>query len=114
MSHPADVHPFSTARAVGIDVAMLMFGAAAIICTFATGQDVVRWQNLVFAPLVMLFAAITLWLAIAELRTLGSEMPPTRHPGELIAARVIAIAMCVVVAPMLLIMPFIWVTALFS
>jgi hypothetical protein len=112
MTHPADVHPFSTARAVGIDVAMLLFGGGAIVCTFATGQDVARWQNLVFAPLVMVFAAVTLMLAIAELRTLGSEMPPTRHPGELVAARVIALAMCVVVVPMLAIMPFVFFASL--
>jgi hypothetical protein len=114
MSHPADVHPFSTARAIGIDVVMLLCGGGAIICTFATGPGAPRWQNLVFAPAVIVFAAITLWLAVAEIRTLGSEMPPNRHPGELIAARVVAISMCVVVVPMLLIMPFIWLTALFS
>ena len=82
--------------------------------TFATGPGASRWQNLAFAPAVMVFAAITVGLAVAELRTLGSKMPATRHPGELITARVIALSMCVVVGPMLLIMPFIWVTALFS
>ena len=112
MSHPADVHPFPTIRAVGIDAAMLLFGGAAILLTFMTGQDVPRWQNLVFAPAVMVFAALTLWLAFAELRTLGSTMPATRHPGELITARVLAVSMPIVVGPMLLIMPFILFSAL--
>lgn len=114
MSHPADVHPFSTARAIGIDLAMLASGAAAIVFTFATGQGASRWQNLVFAPTVVVFAAITVALAFAELRTLGSKMPQTRHPGELITARVVALSMLVVVGPMLLIMPFIWVAAVFG
>ena len=111
MTHPADVHPFSMSRAVTIDAAMLLFGIAAIVLTFLTGQDVARWQNLVFAPAVMAFAAMTLWLALAELRTLGSTMPATRHPGELVTARILAVSMFIVVGPMLLIMPFMFFSA---
>ena len=115
MTMPSHNHPPRAAtlvRAAEIDVAMLVFGAGAVIVSFLTGQGAPRWHNLVFAPLVILLAAVTLRLVLAEIRALWPVLPETPHKGQALTALGVAIAMTVVVGPMLLIMPFIFFGAL--
>ena len=115
MTTPSHNHPPRTltlTRAVGIDVAMVATGVVAIVLTFLTGQGVDRWQNIVFPPLVMVFAAVTLRLVLAEVRALLPILPDYPHKGEALTAMGVAIVMTVVVGPMLLIMPFIFFAAL--
>jgi membrane-bound metal-dependent hydrolase YbcI (DUF457 family) len=109
MSRPAEiVHPVSLARAAGIDAAVLLFGTAAALVSFLMGNGEPRWHNLVFAPVVFVLAAITMRLVLAEVRALVPVLPETSHKGEAIAALMVAIVMTVVVAPMLLIVPFVF------
>lgn len=113
MTHPSDApRSASLVRAAGIDLAMLLFGAGAIITSFLTGQGVARWHNLVFPPIVLVFAAITMRLVLAEVRALWPVLPETQHKGEALTALGVAIAMTVIVGPMLVIMPFIFFAAL--
>ena len=111
-SHNHPVRSISLTRAIGIDVAMLATGVTATVLTFLTGQGVDRWQNIVFPPLVMVLAAITLRLVLAEVRALIPVLPDHPHKGEALTALGFAIVMTVVVGPMLLIMPFIFFAAL--
>lgn len=113
MSRPADAAPsISLARAAGIDAAILLFGFGAALLTFLMGNGEVRWHNLVFAPLVFVLAAVTMRLILAEIRTLLPVLPETAHQGRAVTALVIAIVMTVVVAPMLVIAPFVFFTAI--
>jgi hypothetical protein len=102
----------SLSRAAGIDLAMVLFGGGAIVLTFLTGQGVPRWHNLVFAPIVVILAAITARLVVAEVRELVPVLGETRHKGEAFAALGVAIAFGVMVVPMLAFMPFIFFAAL--
>ena len=111
-SHNHPVRPVTLARVVGIDIAMVATGVTAIVLTFLTGQGADRWQNIVFPPLVMVFAAITLRLVLVEVRALLPVLPDYPHKGEALTALGVAIVMTVVVGPMLLIMPFIFFAAL--
>ena len=111
-SHNHPPRPLTLTRAIGIDTAMVAAGVTAAALTFLTGQGADRWQNLVFPPLVMVFAAITLRLVLAEVRALLPVLPDYPRKGEAFTALGVAIAMTVIVAPMLLIMPFIWFAAL--
>ena len=110
-SHNHPTRPITLTRAIGIDVAMLATGVTAATLTFLTGQGVDRWQNLVFPPLVMVFAAITLRLVLAEVRALIPVLPDYPRKGEAVTALLVAIVMAVIVGPMLLIMPFIFFSA---
>jgi hypothetical protein len=60
----------------------------------------------------MVLAAITLRLVLAEIRALWPVLPETPHKGEALTALGVAIAMTVIVGPMLLIMPFIFFGAI--
>lgn len=111
-SHNHPPRALSLTRAIGIDIAMLATGVTAAALTFLTGQGVDRWQNLVFPPLVMVFAAITLRLVLAEVRALIPVLPDYPRKGEALTALGVAIAMTVIVGPMQLIMPFIFFAAL--
>lgn len=112
MAHQAPVRPPTTLRrAAGIDVGIIAFGVTAVILSFFTGQRVANWHNIVFPPIVFLLAAITMRLVVAELRTLFRVMPETTHRGEAVAAVGVALVSMVIVGPMLLIMPFIFLGA---
>jgi hypothetical protein len=115
MTQPSHNHApraLTLTRAVGIDIAMFAIGGAALVLSFLTGQGADRWQNLVFAPVVMVLAAVTLRLVLAEVRALLPVLPDHPHKGEALTALGFAIVMTVVVGPMLLIMPFIFFAAL--
>lgn len=115
MTMPSHNHPprtVSLVRAAEIDVAMLLFAAGAVLVSFLTGQGAPRWRNLVFAPTVMVLAAVTMRLVLAEIRALWPVLPETPHKGQALTALGIAIVMTIVVGPMLLIMPFIFFAAL--
>ena len=111
-SHNHPTHPLTLTRAAGIDIAMVATGIGAVVLSFLTGQGAARWQNLVFAPAVMVLAAITLRLVLAEVRALLPVLPDHPHNGEAVTALGVALVMTVVVGPMLLIMPFIFFAAL--
>jgi hypothetical protein len=111
-SHNHSPRALTLTRAAGIDIAMLVFGGAAVVLSFLTGQGADRWQNLVFPPVVMVLAVITLRLVLAEIRALVPVLPDHPHKGEAVTALGVAIVMTVVVGPMLLIMPFIFFAAL--
>lgn len=113
MAQHAPVRPATLGRAAGIDVAMVVFAVSAVFFSFFTGHDVATWRNIVFAPIVFLLAAFTVWLVVAEMRTLMRVMPETLHRGEAVFALGVAIVCFVVVGPMLLIMPFIFLGAVF-
>ena len=109
MSRPADIaRPVSLSRAAGIDAAVVLFGAGAALVSFLIGNGEQQWHNLVFSPIVFVLAAITMRLVLAEFRALLPVLPETTHKGEAITALVVAIVMTVVVAPMLVIMPFVF------
>jgi membrane-bound metal-dependent hydrolase YbcI (DUF457 family) len=113
MTHP--VHSPRTAslgRVVGVDVALVVVTVAAVLLSFLTGQDVPRWRNLVFAPVVFLLAALALRLVVAEVRAVRPVLPVTSHKGEALAALGVAIAAVVVVLPMVVIMPIMFLTGL--
>jgi hypothetical protein len=103
--------PATLGRAAGIDLGIVVFGVTAVILSFMTGQRVATWHNAAIAPVVFLLAAITMRLVVAELRTLMRVLPETPHRGEAIAALVVALVAMVVVGPMLLIMPFVFLGA---
>ena len=112
MANQAPVRPPATlGRAAGIDIGIVMFGVAAVILSFFTGQRVANWHNIVFPPVVFVLAAVTMRLVVAELRTMMRVAPQSTHHGEVIAAIGVALVSMVVVGPMLLIMPFIFLGA---
>lgn len=113
MAQHAPVRAATLGRAAGIDVAMVVFAIGAVFFSFFTGHDVPIWRNIVFPPIVMMLAALTMWLVVAEMRTLMRVMPETLHRGEAVIALGVAVVCFVVVGPMLVIMPFIFLGAVF-
>jgi hypothetical protein len=112
MAQQTSVRPASTlGRAAGIDVGIVVFGVTAVVLSFMTGQRVETWHNAAIAPIVFVLAAVTMRLVVAELRTLMRVMPETPHRGEAVAALAVALVAMVVVGPMLLIMPFVFLGA---
>jgi len=104
-------HPL--ARAAGIDAAIVTCTVAAATLSFATGQGVPNWRNLVFAPLVMLIAAGTIALTIAEIRYFRRTAGDVTNRTTAVVEVAIALISMVIVAPMLLIMPFVFFGAIF-
>ena len=102
-------HPL--VRSAEIDFGIVFFALAAIAATFATGNGAPTWRNIVFPPIVMMLALITLRLVIAEIR-LFSRTAAEEPRGRSVAAIVVALIAMVLVAPMLLIMPWIFLGAL--
>ena len=102
----------SLAQAFEVDLALVLFGGGAIVLTFLTGNGAPRWHNLVFAPIVCVLALITGRLVISEVRALWRVLPETPHRGQALAALLFAIALGVMVIPMLAFMPFIFFGAL--
>ena len=104
-------HPL--ARAAGIDVAIVFFAVAAATLSFATGQGVANWRNIVFPPLVMVLAAVTIALVVAEIRYFRRTAGEVTHRAPALVEIAIALIAMVVVGPMLLIMPFVFFGAIF-
>ena len=104
-------HPL--ARAAGIDAAIVTCTVAAATLSFATGQGVPSWRNIVFAPLVMLIAAATISLTVAEIRYFRRTAGEVTNRAAAVAEVAIALVAMVIVAPMLLIMPFVFLGAIF-
>ena len=116
MTHPTTTrthaaHPL--ARAAGIDVAIVVFAIAAALLSFATGQGAPDWRNIVFPPVVMILAAITMWLTVAEVRNFWRNSGDSAHKGTAIIEVAVALVAMVVVGPMLVIMPFVFFGAIF-
>ena len=115
MAHtrPTELHvTHPLARAAGVDVAIVIFAIAAATLTFATGQGVPRWHNLVFAPLVIALAAVVMLLSYVELRMFVRQVRTTAHPVTAVAEVIVPLVAMVVAGPMLLIMPFIFLGAI--
>jgi hypothetical protein len=104
-------HPL--ARAAGIDAAIVLFAVAAATLSFATGQGVANWRNIVFPPLVMLLGIMTIALAVAEIRYFRRTAGDVTHRASALVEVAVALIAMVVVGPMLLIMPFVFFGALF-
>jgi hypothetical protein len=104
-------HPL--ARAAGIDAAIVICTVAAATLSFATGQGVANWRNLVFPPLVVLLAAVTLTLVAAEIRAFRRTATQVSHKASALAEVAVALVAMVVVGPMLVIMPFVFFGAMF-
>lgn len=102
----------SLARAAGIDAAIVFFAVAAATLSFATGQHVANWRNIVFPPLVMLLAAIALLLVFAEIRLFHRTGADSGHPASALLEVGVALVAMVIVGPMLLIMPFVFFGAI--
>ena len=105
-------HAVSLTRAIEVDLALVLFGGGAIVLTFLTGNGEPRWHNLVFAPIVCVLAAITARLLVAEVRAQWTVLPETAHRGQALAILLFAIAIGVMVVPMLAFMPFFFFAAL--
>lgn len=104
-------HPL--ARAAGIDAAIVLFAVAAAALSFATGQGVANWRNIVFPPIVMALAAVTMALVVAEIRFFRRTAGDVTHRAPALVEVALALIAMVVVAPMLLIMPFVFFGAIF-
>ena len=104
-------HPL--ARAAGIDAAIVMCTVAAATLSFATGQGVPDWRNIVFAPLVMLVAVATIALTVAEIRYFHRTAGDVTNRTTAVIEVAVAMIAMVIVAPMLLIMPFVFFGAIF-
>lgn len=116
MAHTTTTHAHAThplARAAGIDAAIVTCTVAAAALSFATGQGAANWRNIVFPPLVMLIAAITMALVVAEIRYFRRTAGEVTHRGSALVEVAVALIAMVVVGPMLLIMPFVFFGALF-
>jgi hypothetical protein len=115
MAHPTPspthaAHPL--VRSAEIDLGIVGMTLAAITLTFATGQGVANWRNIVFPPNVMVLATLTLFLVVAEIRAFARTAGDEPHRGRSVAAVLVALVATVVVAPMLLIMPFVFLGAI--
>ena len=84
---------------------------SAIVATFATGNGAPTWRNIVFPPIVMLLALVTLRLVVAEIRLFARTAADGRRARS-VAALVVALVAMVFVVPMLLIMPWVFLGAL--
>ena len=104
-------HPL--ARAAGIDAAIVLFTVAAATLSFATGQGVANWRNIVFPPVVIALAAVTMILVIAEIRYFRRTAGEVTHRAPALIEVAVALIAMVVVGPMLLIMPFVFFGAIF-
>ena len=116
MTHPTTTsthvaHPL--ARAAGLDVAIVIFTIAAATLSFATGQGVANWRNIVFPPIVMLLAAVAMVLVFFEIRLFRRTAAETTHHGSAMLEVMVALIAMVVAGPMLLIMPFVFFGAIF-
>ena len=107
--HPVH-HPL--ARAAGIDIAIAFFGLSAVTATFMLGNGEAAWRNAVGSATAFILAAITMTLVYAEWRMLKPAVPNSGHPVAGVAELMVAIVAAVVVGPILLIMPFIFLGAL--
>jgi hypothetical protein len=105
-------HAHPLARAFGIDTALVLFSLGAVVLSFGTGQGVPNWHNIVFPPLVMLLAGVALLLAVAEIRLFRRTASQTEHRLSTLLEVVVALCAIVVVGPMLVIMPFVFLGAL--
>lgn len=103
-------HPL--ARAAGVDAAIVVFAIAAAIFTFGTGQGEPAWHNLLFAPIVMVFAGIALLLSYVEIRMFIRNAKTTTRRATAVAEVIVPFIAMIVVGPMLLIMPFIFFGAM--
>jgi hypothetical protein len=110
LDHPAH-HPL--ARAAGIDLAIVTLSVGAVVLTFLTGNGEPRWQNLVFAPAVILLAAVVIRLIAAEIREFRRHAADSGHPLEAIASILVPLVAMIVVAPLVLLMPFVFFGAMF-
>ena len=116
MAHTTTTQAHSThplARAAGIDAAIVICTVAAATLSFATGQGVANWRNLVFPPLVVLLTAVTLTLVVAEIRAFRRTATQLTHNASALAEVAVALVAMVVVGPMLVIMPFVFFGAMF-
>ena len=103
-------HPL--ARAAGVDAAIVTFTIAAATLSFGTGQGSPTWHNLVFAPMVMVLAAIAVLLSYVEIRMFARNTKTTTHPVTAAAEVLVPLAAMIIAGPMVLIMPFIFFGAL--
>jgi anti-sigma-K factor RskA len=108
-AHPVH-HPL--ARAAGIDVAIVFFALCAITTTFFLGNGASAWRNAIGSAVVFVLAAITMALCYAEWRMLKPAVPDSDHKVAGVSELLVAIVAAVVVGPMLLIMPFIFLGAI--
>jgi hypothetical protein len=106
-------HAHPIARAAGIDTAIVGFTAAAAVLSFATGQGVANWHNIVFPPIIMVVAAIAMLLIVSEVRLFVRTAAASTHRASALLEVVIALSAGVVVGPMLVIMPFVFLGAIF-
>ena len=115
MAHPTTTHrpvAHPLARAAGLDAAIVICTVAAATLSFATGQGVPDWRNIVFAPLVVLLAVVTMALVLAEIRYFRRIAEQTTHRGSALAEVAVALVAMVAVAPMIVIMPFVFFGAI--
>jgi len=103
-------HPI--ARAFGVDAAIVIFTIAAATLSFGTGQGASTWQNLVFAPLVVLLASVAVLLSYVGIRMFARTARTTSHPVTAVAEVLVPLAAMVIAGPMLLLMPFIFLGAM--
>ena len=94
-------------------MAIVAFTAAAALLSFATGQGVADWHNIVFPPIVMAVAAIAMLLIVSEVRLFVRTAADSTHRGSALLEVVVALSAAVVVGPMLLIMPFVFLGGIF-
>ena len=103
-------HPL--ARSAALDAGIVAFSVLAVLLSFATGQAVANWHNIVFPPIVMVLAAITIVLVAAEIRQFARTAGESGHRVTALSEVVVALIAMVVVGPMLLIMPFVFLGAI--
>ena len=107
-AHPVH-HPLL--RAAGIDTAIAFFGLSAVALSFLLGNGVPDWRNAVVSVVVFGLAAITMALVVVEWRTLRRAVPDSTHKVAGVGELLFAVVAAVVVGPMLLIMPFVFLGA---
>jgi hypothetical protein len=114
MAHPTSSHPHVAhplVRSAEIDFGIVILTLAAIALSFATGQGVADWRNIVFPPIVVALALTGLWLVVAEIREFARTAGDSGHRGRSVAGVVVALVAMVLLAPMVLIMPFVFLGA---
>jgi hypothetical protein len=111
-STPSQIHvAHPLARSAEIDLGIVFCSLAAIAATLTTGNGAATWRNIVFPPIVMALALVTMRRVVAEIRMFARTAADGRR-GASVAGVVVALVAMVVVAPMLLIMPFAFLGAL--
>ena len=98
---------------MGLSALLRDLPQAAATLSFATGQAVANWRNIVFPPIVMVLAAVTIALVVAEIRYFRRTAGDVTHRASALVEVAVALIAMVIVGPMLLIMPFVFFGAIF-